>query len=150
MYYIKLLLLLSSVILFIIFLPDNECDNLKRITNNKIIMDDLHSWFIKESEKDIDNYLLKVGIDSIHVNDINEFQGIDWKRLNIPREIATIEYFGKNLRYSNFNYDDIDTVAIGYGYRKRLYFKVNGSSSWGIPNMTHIKGDIITQCKERE
>ena len=94
-------------------------------------------------------------IGAVFVKEVEGHLGLNWGRLGIPLEIATVELRGKGVDYSNLEKESVEEIRIGYGYRKHIVFKLKQDSNidepsvqFGESDISGISGEVTIECRD--
>ncbi len=98
------------------------CRNLKKLARDEEVIQALWPIILNWSETPE----LFEGRGVIHAKNVDGFFGISWADLNIPLSIATVGLTGTNMDYKNLDFRSVETIRIGYGYRKHLVIHLPG------------------------
>ena len=153
----KLVLVIGLLIVSIFtfnLLQDNECSNLERIALSEEELITIKNW-VKKIATDPD---LMKGANKergvIYIENTSNYLGGEWEHLLIPLNLLTVEFRGRKINYQNFKFEDVVSIAIGYGQRKHLILSLNDSDSFGIPdikkfeqNIKMVSNDIMLMCR---
>ncbi len=137
-YHISAIFFVIAIILTIFLSLDyyraKDCRNLKRIAADKDLRKLIISW-VKSKEEDI-AFLSNSGkfsgfvFSSRHGKYYSQdlFPDLDWDKLKIPNEHATIQLDGDQINYQGLNWKSVHSVWIGYGYRKHIIYEMKPGS----------------------
>lgn len=127
------------------------CSNLRSLSKDEVLLGQLWGG-IENVLRNFSKYRVdhsRVGL-MYAENAYNNFD-IDWGLFDIPVDVASLEFYGRNVDYSQFEISQVESIKIGYGYRYYLEFKMEPYLTSADQKEVSDKFryvDVVVECRK--
>lgn len=139
--------MLLLIVFFLFYFAKKElnkpCDSLKSSAQNEITLKNISILIrsIRDSDDIYDEFGIHAGVN--FVKKLNNKPEINFDVFDTPIDQLTIEVLGDWKSYEEIDSEDIQAVAIGYGYRYKLVSEI------AADNVDREYGSIYYDCMKK-
>ncbi|AWF81644.1 hypothetical protein BTJ40_12860 [Microbulbifer sp. A4B17] len=127
------------------------CSNLQSLSKDEVLLEQLWSG-VENVLSNFSNYRVehsRVGL--MYAEDAYNNFDIDWGLFDIPVNVASLEFYGRNIDYGHFEVSQVESIKVGYGYRYYLEFKLAPLSVGADQEKVNDKlryTEVLIECRE--
>ncbi|MDP5211198.1 hypothetical protein [Microbulbifer sp. 2205BS26-8] len=149
--FIGLLLIASYFVIQLDSTTRAPCSNLHSLSEDELLLEQLWGG-IENVLRNFSNYRVdqsRIGL--MYAEDAYNNFDIDWGLVDIPVDVASLGFYGKNLDYSQFEISNVESVRVGYGYRYYFEFKMEPYLTSAGQKKINDKlryVDVVVECRE--
>ena len=102
-----------------------RCKNLHDISLKQKVIDNL--WDVInthiEETTELDGSPVNQGV--VLAKHLDRAFNVNWEQLGIPLFLASVELTGSGVDYRQINWENVESIKLGYRHRDRLVFQLN-------------------------